>query len=282
LKQSDIDNLRSWEGNQETREDTISVASVRALASTLDYDPAKYNEGVALPPLYHWLTFLETTRFSEMAEDGHAEKGGFIPPVPFPRRMFAGGRIKFSGDLLIGQKVKRISTIQSVIHKNGRTGEIIFVTVEHQISNEHGVQLVEEHDIAYLPGPQKKQDIELTTKEIPKSDFSRLIKPDERLLFRFSALTFNSHRIHYDLPYVQSEGYPAVVVHGPLTAMLLADLVWRENEFSPLKEFSFRAKNALYIGDTIHLAGNQTDGVVQLSAHNDHGVECFSARGVLR
>ena len=138
MEQTELEKLCRWEGNKEVREDIISLASVRALAATLNYKPDDYNEGKLLPPLYHWLSFLDLTRLDELADDGHAEKGGFMPPVPFPRRMFAGGRIQFSGDLQIGEKVSRISTIKSVKHKKGRTGEIIFVTVSHQISNKDG------------------------------------------------------------------------------------------------------------------------------------------------
>ena len=217
-----------------------------------------------------------------MAEDGHAEKGGFMPPIPFPRRMFAGGRIDYAGDLLIGQKVQRVSSIKSVRHKEGRSGEIIFVTVAHQLSNEDGVQLTEEHDIAYLPEPQDTKSLDTVQVEFPKSDFSRSIQPDERLLFRFSALTFNSHRIHYDLPYVRSEGYPALVIHGPLTAMLLADLGWCEHDYSSFKCFSFRANSALYLGDTLRLTGTHIDEDIQLAAFNNQGIECFSAKAILR
>ncbi len=282
LNKINLNELQDWEGREETREDQISLAPVRALSSTLDHNPSDFIKGGVLPPLYHWLSFLDLTRFSDMAEDGHAKKGGFIPPIPFPRRMFAGGRINYAGDLLIGQKVRRVSKIKSVLHKEGRSGDIIFVTVAHQISNEEGVQLTEEHDIAYLPGPQKTKPSKKISEELPKSDFSRSIQPDERLLFRFSALTFNSHRIHYDLPYVRSEGYPALVIHGPLTAMLLADLGWCEHHHSSFKHFSFRAKSALYLGDTLRLIGKNCDDGIELAAFNDHGIECFSAKAVLR
>lgn len=282
MKKINLDELRSWEGREEVREDRISLAPVRALSSTLDHNPLDHVEGGVLPPLYHWLSFLDLTRLNEMADDGHAEKGGFMPPVPFPRRMFAGGRIDYAGDLLIGQKVQRVSRIKSVRHKKGRSGEIIFVTVTHQLSNEDGVQLTEEHDIAYLPGPQNTKSLDTISVELPKSDFSRSIQPDERLLFRFSALTFNSHRIHYDLPYVRSEGYPALVIHGPLTAMLLADLGWCEHDYSSFKHFSFRAKSALYLGDTLQLTGKHIDEDIKLAAFNDQGTECFSAKAVLR
>lgn len=282
MEKINLDKLRDWEGREEIREDRISLAPVRALSASLDHNPLDYVEGSVLPPLYHWLSFLDLTRLSEMAEDGHAQKGDFMPPVPFPRRMFAGGRIDYEGDLLIGQKVQRVSTIKSVRHKEGRSGELIFVTVAHQISNEDGVQLTEEHDIAYLPGPQDSKSLDTVPVELPKSDFSQSIQPDERLLFRFSALTFNSHRIHYDLPYVRSEGYPALVIHGPLTAMLLADLGWCEHDYSSFKHFSFRAKHALYLGDTLRLTGIKIDEGIQLTAFNDQGTECFSAKAVLR
>ena len=278
----DLERLRAWEGREEVRDDVIALAPAQALAATLDHDPGVYLEGGVLPPLYHWLSFLELTRLGELAADGHVEKGGFMPPVPFPRRMFAGARVDYSGDLRIGEPVRRVSTIEAVRHTEGRSGPLVFVTVAHRVSNQSGVQLLEEQDIAYLPDSATPADSPAPESAPPEADFSREVCPDERMLFRFSALTFNSHRIHYDVPYARSEGYPGLVVHGPLTAVLLADLVAREFGRPQLRHFSFRAKSALFLGDRITLTGNRLENAVELTAFSHRGTECVSARAVLR
>lgn len=277
----DVDLLRRWEGREEAREDVIALAPVQALAATLDHDPETYSEGSVLPPLYHWLSFLELTRLGALASDGHAERGEFLPPVPFPRRMFAGARVEYSGDLLIGERARRISTIKTVRHTESRSGPLVFVTVSHRISNDAGLMLTEEQDIAYLASSAAPPDSSASGIERPEVDFSRELCPDECLLFRFSALTFNAHRIHYDLPYARAEGYPALVVHGPLTAVLLADLVARECARPRLRHFSFRAKHALFLGDRITLTGKRAGDVIELTALNDRRVVCLSARAVL-
>lgn len=282
MRDVDLDLLRSWEGRAETREDVLALTPVRALATTLDHDPEAYSQGDALPPLYHWLSFLELTKLSETAADGHAIKGGFMPPVPFPSRMFAGARVDYPGDLRIGERVERTSTIKAVRYKEGRSGPLVFVTVAHSISNDHGVQLIEEQDIAYRPASDGPVGSAAPETVEPDVDFSREVCPDERMLFRFSALTFNSHRIHYDLPYARAEGYPALVVHGPLTAVLLADLVERECERPPLRHFSFRARSPLYLGDRIRLTGKRTEDTIELTAFSDKRVACLSARAVVR
>ena len=281
MSSADLEQLRQWEGREEVRDDVIAPAPVRALAATLDHDPGAYSEGSVLPPLYHWLYFLELTRLDELASDGHAEKGGFMPPVPFPRRMFAGARIDYAGDVRIGEPVRRVSTIESVRHTEGRSGSLFFVTVAHRVSNEAGLQFTEEQDIAYLPGPATPTESRPSA-ALPEADFSRVVCPDECLLFRFSALTFNSHRIHYDLSYARSEGYPGLVVHGPLTAVLLADLVARECDGPPLRHFSFRAKSALFSGDPVTLNGSRTADTVELAAFGPEGIESVTARAVLR
>jgi len=278
----DLDELLSWEGREETSQDLITLAPVRALAATLDHDSGGYLDGGILPPLYHWLYFLLPTRFSDLATDGHAKKGGFMPPVPFPRRMFAGARVDYLGNLRIGERVERVSSIKKVRYTEGRSGPLVFVTVAHHISNDDGLKLTEEQDIAYRPASELKAGTTVTATEIPDPDFSREIAPDERMLFRFSALTLNSHRIHYDLPYARSEGYPALVIHGPLTAMLLADLVARECGNPELRHFSFRAKNALFLGDRIRLTGMRAEEAVELTALGEAGVTALSATAVLR
>ena len=278
----DLDLLCSWEGREETSEDVITLAPVRALASTLDHEPTEYVDGRILPPLYHWLYCLQPTKFSDLAADGHAKKGGFMPPVPFPRRMFAGARVDYHGDLRIGERVQRVSSIKTVRYTEGRSGPLVFVTVTHRLSNDDGIQLTEEQDIAYRPASATKASSSALEAKLPDADYSREIHPDERLLFRFSALTLNAHRIHYDLPYARSEGYPALVVHGPLTAVLLADLVARECGQPNLRRFEFRAKSAFYLDERIRVTGKRLANTIELTAVNDKGVAGISARAVLR
>ena len=156
------------------------------------------------------------------------------------------------------------------------------MTVVHEIGNAHGIRLTEEQDIVYRPPTGAQTGAAEPPPVVPDMDFSRSVSPDERLLFRFSALTFNAHRIHYDLPYTRSEGYPALVVHGPLTAVLLADLLARQYDRPRLRHFSFRARNALYLGDRIRLAGRHLDEAIELAAYRDTGAAAVSGRAVLR
>jgi len=201
--------LRSWQGRTESIEDLITSAPMRALSATLDRSDADPTHGTELPPLWHWLYFLPHHAQSEIGVDGHAKRGGFLPPVPLPRRMWAGGRLHWHAPLKVGDAVKRTSTILSVTHKTGRAGDLLFVVVKHDIHNASGLCVSEEHDIVYRPAAQKG---ELSPAPIPapqKSKWQRDVVPDAVLLFRYSALTFNGHRIHYDRSYVTVvEGYP--------------------------------------------------------------------------
>ena len=238
--------LQSWQARSETMSDIITAAPLRALSATLDRDDPAPEDGSAVPALWHWLYFLPHARQSEIGPDGHARRGGFLPPVPLPRRMWAGGRLRWETDnpLRLGQEVERVSTIRSVQHKTGRSGELLFVLVEHRFSNQDGLALVEEHDIVYraaarpgdpVPPPQQPP---LAGQAV----WSRSILPDDVLLFRYSALTFNGHRIHYDRQYVtQVEGYPGLIVHGPLIATLLLDLLRRNLQGAKVVTFDFKA-----------------------------------------
>jgi len=238
--------LQSWQERSETMSDIITAAPLRALSATLDRDDPVPEDGSAVPALWHWLYFLPHARQSEIGSDGHARRGGFLPPVPLPRRMWAGGRLRWEvgNPLRVGQQVQRISTIRSVKHKTGRSGELLFVLVEHRFSNQDGLALVEEHDIVYRAAAQAGDPA--STPQKPPLDgqqtWSRTIVPDDVLLFRYSALTFNGHRIHYDRQYVtQVEGYPGLIVHGPLIATLLLDLLRRQLRGARVVAFEFRA-----------------------------------------
>ena len=274
--------LQAWQGRSETLVDDITAAPVRALSATLDRDDALPEAGTHLPALWHWLYFLPHHRQSEIGEDGHAKRGGFLPPVPLPRRMWAGGRLNWeaSNPLQVGDKVERPSTIASVTHKAGRTGELVFVLVRHEVRNARGLALTEEHDIVYRAAAAPGEKTPPPTPASKDAAFSREIVPDDVLLFRYSALTFNGHRIHYDRRYVtEVEGYPGLVVHGPLLATLLLDLVRSDLPDSSIASFSFKAMKPTFDtapfqvcgqraddGKTIHLWARHEDGALAMDA----------------
>jgi 3-methylfumaryl-CoA hydratase len=237
-----LDTLRDWIGRDESRTDLISATPVSALSATLDRDDPAPVPGTELPPLWHWLYFTPLTRHSELGEDGHAKRGGFLPPVPLPRRMWAGGRLEFLRPLRVGETVTRTSTIRDVSIKQGRSGALVFVCVRHVFQTEQGLALNEEHDIVYRDAPLPGAPEPDPTPAPRDEQFTREIVPDPVLLFRYSALTFNGHRIHYDRSYVTGvEGYPGLIVHGPLIATLLVDLLRRNLPDAQVKRFSFKA-----------------------------------------
>ncbi|MSQ65517.1 MAG: acyl-CoA dehydrogenase [Limnohabitans sp.] len=222
------------------------MSPVRAMSATLDHEDAEPLDGDVLPPLWHWLYFLPVARHSEIGPDGHPKRGGFLPPMPLPRRMWAGGRLRWHRPLQLGDEVQRVSSIERVQHKTGRSGELLFVQVLHRYSNGHGLCLEETHDIVYRPAPDATAAPAPGLKPVHQAVWQRNIVPDDVLLFRYSALTFNSHRIHYDRRYVtQVEGYPGLIVHGPLMATLLVDLLRRH---SPrfLQSFEFKAVKPVF------------------------------------
>jgi 3-methylfumaryl-CoA hydratase len=244
LDAATLTHLQSWVGKSEALTDDITAAPVRALSATLDRDDAATLHGTLLPALWHWLYFLPQHRQSEIGPDGHARRGGFLPPVPLPRRMWAGGRLQWQPEnpLVVGDTAKRISTIASVTHKAGRTGDLLFVLVRHDIYNATGLALTEEHDIVYRAVAQASDPVPPPVAAEQGAAWQREIYPDAVLLFRYSALTFNGHRIHYDRQYVtEAEGYPGLIVHGPLIATLLVDLVRRHAPAAFIKRFEFKA-----------------------------------------
>ncbi|HEY4958156.1 MAG TPA: MaoC family dehydratase N-terminal domain-containing protein [Caldimonas sp.] len=241
------DPLAAWLGRTEERRDTITATPMAALAATLDRDDPAPTIGAALPPLWHWLYFLPLHRQSELGADGHARRGGFLPPVALPRRMWAGGRLTFAQPLRIGDEATRTSRIASIAAKQARSGPLVFVTVEHAISRADGVAIREEHDIVYrdLPAPDAAS---ATPPAAPADEtFTRTVVADDVLLFRYSALTFNGHRIHYDRRYAtEVEGYPGLIVHGPLIATLLLDLLRRQRPDAVVRRFDFKALSPLF------------------------------------
>ena len=276
--------LSDWIGRSERRSDTIAAAPLSGLAATLDcpddLDPV---QGAVIPLLGHWLYFQPQAMQSQLGPDGHAERGGFLPPVPLPRRMWAGGRVEFLHDLHVGDEVERRSRITRVEPKEGRSGSLVFVTVHHEISDAKGVAITEEHDIVYRskPGPDA---LPVVPDKAPVDEaFRREIVPDPLLLFRYSALTFNGHRIHYDRKYVtEVEGYPGLIVHGPLIATLLLDLVRRELPGAHVRGFAYKAANPLFDIEPFTVCGRrEPDGHVALWARAASGALAMHARAQL-
>lgn len=273
--------LTDWTGRSATATDLLRPFPADALAATLDRDET-YPEGAALPDLWHWLYFLPLHRLSESGRDGHAAKGGFLPPVPLPRRMWAGSRFRFLRPLTIGAEATKTSTIARVEPKQGRSGPLCFVTVSHDFRQDGQHCIAEEHDIVYREDPAPGAPAPVAQPAPEGSDFSRTIHPDPVLLFRYSALTFNGHRIHYDQPYATGvEGYPGLVVHGPLLATLLMDLLRRQTD-APVAEFSFRALATITdTGDFSVHGARRDDGSIRLWARRADGALAMDATATL-
>jgi len=279
-----IAELERWIGKTEAISDQVTTVPMAALSATLDLDAPTPKPGDALPPLWHWLYFLSIHRPSELGPEGHAIRGAFLPPVPLPRRMWAGGRLAFHRPLVVGARYTRTSRILDVHEKRGRTGPLVFVVVRHEIGNEAGLALTEEQDIVYRDHP--KRDDLLPNPELAPRDakWERTIRPDDVLLFRYSALTFNAHRIHYDYRYAtQIEGYPGLVVHGPLIATLLLELLRCHVPEAVVTQFAFRAISALYDTGPFTICGKPESGskTISLWAQNDSGGLATTATATL-
>lgn len=273
----DIEHLTAWKGRRETLDDLVTAAPCRLLRATLDLPGGEPTR--ELPALWHWLFFLPSPRQSELGPDGHARRGGFLPPVPLPRRMWAGSQLEFLRPLQVGDAVRRESTIEDITVKSGRTGILCFVRVRHEIRNAQGLAIREFHDIVYrdLPspgGPATQHE------QAPPAEIAERVTPDDVLLFRYSALTFNGHRIHYDRRYVtHTEGYPGLVVHGPLLATLMAGLGERRFAPRPAASFSFRALKPVFDLHPFEVCGRR-DGAdaIELWVRDHEGHRAMTAR----
>lgn len=251
MEQKTLDHLRSWVGRKEELADLVDAFKVAAMAATLDRDDPPPAAGDALPPAWQWMLCVPAARQSSLGPDGHPARGGFLPPVPLPRRMWAGGRLSFPQPLRVGETVRRRSEVVSVEHKSGRSGELVFVCVRHEYCGASGLAIVEEHDIVYRDLPVADRAAvppALTFLPAPvHGAWQRTIVPDDVLLFRYSALTFNGHRIHYDRRYAtEVEAYPGLIVHGPLIATLLLDLLRRNLPGAVVAAFEFKALQPLF------------------------------------
>ena len=269
--------LRQWIGRKEMLEDTLHVGPANLMEMTLDRVPA-LGSGDTLPPLWHWIYFLRSAPLSALGRDGHPAKGGFLPPVALPRRMWAGGRFGFSDDVHIGEKVRKTSVIKDVSVKQGRSGALCFVTVRHEIGDADRPALWEEHDIVYREDPSPSATPRLTVPVGDDWQHKETVTPSEVMLFRYSALTFNGHRIHYDRDYARDvEGHGGLVVHGPLIATLLMDLAQRVMGGARPESFEFRAASPLYDTAPFTLHARQKGQTVTLAAATPEGRLAMSA-----
>jgi len=271
------DTLHEWIGRQQQASDEVSLAAIKRLAALLDVPLRPYRRGDAIPRGWYVVLFTPEDRQSLLGPDGHPHKGQFIPPVPLPRRMFAGRRVEFHDVLRIGDEVNRLSRIARIEPKQGRSGKMCFVTVRHEISGPRGLAVVEEHDIVYReePKPRAPKPEAAPAPGADSAQWTRSIVPDSVLLFRYSAVTFNSHRIHYDADYVRDkEGYPDLVMNGGLMTLLLWELATSKSG-RELRSSSSRNVKALFVNRPITVCGKL------LAAENKARMWALDAEGDL-
>jgi 3-methylfumaryl-CoA hydratase len=265
-----------WVGRVEEARDSVSARQARQMAATLDV-AGSFDEGDPLPALWHWMGWTPETAMAELGPDGHPAKGGFLPPVPLERRMWAGGRLEFLAPLRIGEVLHRRSEILKVAEKTGTTGRMVFVTVQHEVSGAAGLAIREEQDIVYIAMPDRFTPPPPVT--APASAWRQDVAMDTVRLFRFSALTFNAHRIHFDLPYATAvEKYPGLVVHGPMQAMLLMQAARARANGAMPRGYRFRGVRPLFHFDALSLQGQgMMVGAEALATVNGEGLVCMQA-----
>ena len=268
-----MDDLADWIGNTETAECDVTAAPADILAATFDRDDALLQPGDPIPPGWHWYYFHEVVPLAETGPDGHPKRGGFMPPVPLPRRMWAGSELSFHRPITVGERITKTSTITDVTVKKGTAGTLCFVTARHEIAGVGGLATVEDHTTVYLGEAAPGAGAPKPPPAPAEAVWKRAIHPDPVMLFRYSAVTMNSHRIHYDHAYVtEFEGYPGLVVHGPLTTTLLLDLFRREMPDAVPTRFKVRAVSPLYDTHDFTVEGAPGEpGTAKLWALNHEG-----------
>ncbi len=236
-------------------DDTLSLTPARHLAATFDRDGSDLRDGASLPPGWHWLYFLDVPPSSVIGEDGRTVPGGFLPETGLPRRMWAGGAFEFHEPLRLGEVAASETVIKDVSRKQGRSGELAFITTEHRISQGGTRAVTETRNLVFRAAPRPDETARQESAPT-KATWRREITPDAVLLFRFSALTFNGHRIHFDIDYCrQEEGYPGLVVHGPMLALMLLDLVERKMPDRTVTSFRYRAVAPVFTPESISVCG---------------------------
>lgn len=268
----DIDHLRQWIGRSTEATDIVTAQLVRGLRATLFQEVGEPQPGDAAPFTVHWCLAQPVFPMSMLGPDGHPTRGGFLPPVPLPRRMWAGGEIEFLQPLQVGDESTRTSRIADVQIKTGSTGTLCFVSVEHSISSPRGTAIRERQDIVYREMTSSAPASAKSPPPPPKAQHRETHVSDPVLLFRYSALTFNGHRIHYDRDYVTKvEGYPGLIFHGPLQAAFIIELAAKLRGGKAPKKFTYRGVQPLFEGTEFSINANETDAGMELWTANAEG-----------
>jgi len=275
----DSPDLQAWVGRSEERRDVIQSERCVALQAALNLSGDRLSDGDALPPLWHWLYFWDIAPRSELGRDGHPAVGGFMPPVGQARRMWAGSRVTFPGTLGLGEPATRVSTIEKVAEKSGRSGKLVFVTVRHELSGSDGLAVIDEHDIVYLEDTGKGASARPGEPAPEGAQWVETVDPDPTLLFRYSALTFNGHRIHYDRDYARDvEGYDGLVVHGPLLATMMVGMAAGSLPDRSVSRFEFRGMRPVMDTETFTV-NVDPDGEDAVDVWVANGEGMFAMRG---
>ena len=269
--------IKDWLGRKRQEQDHIELGAVRRHAALLDQDPAAFKHGSEMPDAWYAMLFGPTARQSTLGPDGHPMTGDFLPPLPNTRRMFAGRRVKFLKPMKVGDAVDRTSTVAQAEPKTGRSGSFTLVTVVHELTSSSGGAITEEQDLVYreaVADPKASSEKAEAAPKVepgPKPEWSHPWTPDTVQLFRYGALTFNAHRIHYDLPYTrEKEGYPALVVNGGLTAVMLVESA-RPHLPGRIAGYDARAMRPLFIGGSVTLNGRMAGEGAELWASGPDG-----------
>ena len=271
--------VQGWNPEPVLTVDAVDPATAQQLAATLDL-PEVFESGSALPPLWQWVYFTDWPPTADLGADGHPLAGHFLPPIPNRRRMFAGGRLTVTSPLTLGAPAERHAGITAIKVKSGRSGELMFVTVRYDYRQNGETALVEEQDIVYRSDSGASTAFTRGTEPLPDTDVAWSARPTTTppLLFRFSALTANAHRIHYDEAYTTgTEGYPGLVVHGPLLAVYMAELVRARAADRPVREFEFRLEKPVFVDEAIEVQGTPDRDTVQLAVVSGGGTVHASA-----
>src|SRR3569623_678327 len=278
----DIDHLRLWIGRRQEATDTVTAQLVKGLRATLFQEVGDPRTGDAAPFTVHWCLAQPVFPMSMLGPDVHPSRGGFLPPVPLPRRMWAGGEIEFLQPLQVGDESTRTSRIADVQVKTGSTGTLCFDSVEHSISSPRGVAIRERQDIVYREATSSAPATAKAPPPPPKAQHRETHVSDPVLLFRYSALTFNGHRIHYDRDYVTKvEGYPGLIFHGPLQAAFIIEMAAKLRSGKPPKKFTYRGVQPLFEGSEFSINANETAAGMELRTAHAEGQPTMKGTAVL-
>lgn len=278
MTQLDLEALRTWIGRTQRCVDVVTPRLVASLHAMLNHDLVGHEaDAHSVPHCIHWCLAPELTPAAKLDKDGHGMRGEFLPPVPLPRRMWAGGDVVFHDSLRLGDEVERLARVEDVRLKPGSTGTLCFVTVRHDLSTSRGIAVSERQDIVFREQTPNQATARRISSEAPQWQWRRRIQCDPILLFRYSALTFNSHRIHYDADYCREhESYPGLLVQGPLQASLLLEFAASIRGQQSPRSFSFRSMSPLFAG-TAQLGAIDAPAGLQLAVADNHGRQTMTA-----